>query len=198
MLRGSCGLSTARAAVEPRACAQPHAVERKIDDGHRVEREQLAHDEPADNGDAEWAAHLDSDEVPINQYRIIRDLMKGVDRANTIITPDSGSPREQLLPFWETTAPGGYMGWGKSTQLGHGLGITMGAKLAQPGKLCVNVMGDAAFGMTTMGPAQESLDGTNPIAPGLAMDMACAMFPMYQVLRFASFRPSPTKASWST
>jgi acetolactate synthase-1/2/3 large subunit len=98
----------------------------------------------------EWAGHLDSDEVPINQYRIIRDLMKGVDRANTIITHDSGSPREQLLPFWETTAPGGYMGWGKSTQLGHGLGITMGAKLAAPGKLCINVMGDAAIGMVGM------------------------------------------------
>ena len=40
--------------------------------------------------------------------------------------------------------------------------------------------GDAAFGMTTMGPAAESLGGTNPIAPGLMMDNACAMFPMYQ------------------
>ncbi len=40
--------------------------------------------------------------------------------------------------------------------------------------------GDAAFGMTTMGPARESLEGTNPIAPGLAMDKACAIFPMYQ------------------
>ena len=40
--------------------------------------------------------------------------------------------------------------------------------------------GDAQFGMTTMGPAAESLAGTNPIAPGLAMDNACAMFPMYQ------------------
>jgi len=98
----------------------------------------------------EWAAQLESDEVPINQYRIVRELMKGVDRANTIITHDSGSPREQLLPFWETTAPGGYMGWGKSTQLGHGLGITMGAKLGAPDKLCINVMGDAAIGMVGM------------------------------------------------
>ncbi len=40
--------------------------------------------------------------------------------------------------------------------------------------------GDAAFGMTTMGPAAESLAGTNPIAPGLQMTSACAMFPMYQ------------------
>ena len=40
--------------------------------------------------------------------------------------------------------------------------------------------GEAAFGMTTIGPAAESLGGTNPIAPGLKMDKACAMFPMYQ------------------
>lgn len=40
--------------------------------------------------------------------------------------------------------------------------------------------GAAQFGMTTMGPARESMDGNNPIAPGLKMDMSCAMFPMYQ------------------
>jgi len=55
-----------------------------------------------------------------------------------------------MIPFWETTAAGSYMGWGKSTQLGYGLGITMGAKLAAPNKLCINVMGDAAIGMTGM------------------------------------------------
>src|SRR5712671_3125938 len=99
---------------------------------------------------AEWGKQLDSDETPINQYRVIRDLMRTVDRDNVIITHDSGSPREQLLPFWETTAPGSYMGWGKSTQLGYGIGIIMGAKLAAPDKICINVMGDAAIGMTGM------------------------------------------------
>lgn len=99
---------------------------------------------------AEWGKQLESDEMPLNQYRVIRDLMRTVDRDNVIITHDSGSPREQLLPFWETTAPGSYMGWGKSTQLGYGLGIIMGAKLAAPDKLCINVMGDAAIGMTGM------------------------------------------------
>ncbi len=99
---------------------------------------------------AEWGKHLDSEEVPINQYRVIRDLMRVVDRDNIIITHDSGSPREQLIPFFEPTVPGSYMGWGKSTQLGYGLGIIMGAKLAEPKKLCINIMGDAAIGMTGM------------------------------------------------
>jgi acetolactate synthase-1/2/3 large subunit len=99
---------------------------------------------------ADWSKHLESDEIPLNQYRVLRDLMATVDRDNTIMTHDSGSPREQTLPFWETTVAGSYMGWGKSTQLGYGLGINMGAKLAAPEKLCINVMGDAAIGMTGM------------------------------------------------
>ncbi|MFB3054196.1 MAG: thiamine pyrophosphate-dependent enzyme, partial [Alphaproteobacteria bacterium] len=84
------------------------------------------------------------------QYRVLDELMRAVDRHETIVTHDSGSPREQTLPFWETTRAGSYMGWGKSTQLGYGLGIIMGAKLAAPEKLCINIMGDCSFGMTGM------------------------------------------------
>ena len=40
--------------------------------------------------------------------------------------------------------------------------------------------GQVAFGLTTLGPAAESIAGNNPIAPGVAMDKACAIFPMYQ------------------
>lgn len=40
--------------------------------------------------------------------------------------------------------------------------------------------GEAAFGLTTLGPARESMEGTNPIAPGLQMTNVCAMFPMYE------------------
>ncbi len=98
----------------------------------------------------DWSKHLDSGETPLNQYRVIRDFMRTVDVKNTIMTHDSGSPRKQILPFWQTETGGSYMGWGKSTQLGYGLGINMGAKLAAPDKLCINLMGDAAIGMTGM------------------------------------------------
>lgn len=98
----------------------------------------------------EWIPQLTSDETPINQYRIIRDLQDNVDAANTIITHDAGSPRDQLVPMWQCTAPRTYIGWGKSTQLGFGLGAIMGAKLAEPEKLCINIMGDAAIGMVGM------------------------------------------------
>ena len=99
---------------------------------------------------AEWMPKLTSDENPINPYRVIWDLMHTVDRENTIITHDAGSPRDQMSPFWESTQPLSYIGWGKTTQLGSGLGLAMGAKLLHPEKLCVNVWGDAAIGMTGM------------------------------------------------
>ena len=78
------------------------------------------------------------------------DLQHTVDIKNTIITHDAGSPRDQLSPFWKPVEPLSYIGWGKTTQLGYGLGLAMGAKLAKPDKLCINVWGDAAIGFTGM------------------------------------------------
>ena len=99
---------------------------------------------------AEWGPRLKSDEVPISPYRVFDELANAVDASNTIITHDSGYPREQIVPFWQPVTPRGYIGWGKSTQLGYGLGLAMGAKLAAPEKQVINVMGDAAFGMAGM------------------------------------------------
>jgi thiamine pyrophosphate-dependent acetolactate synthase large subunit-like protein len=103
---------------------------------------------------ADWLAHwmpkLAADEVPLSPYRVIWDLLHTVDPATTIITHDAGSPRDQLSPFWESTVPLSYIGWGKTTQLGYGLGLAMGAKLVHPERLCVNVWGDAAIGFTGM------------------------------------------------
>jgi acetolactate synthase-1/2/3 large subunit len=99
---------------------------------------------------AQWMPRLTSDEVPLSPYRVIWDLMHTVDVENTIITHDAGSPRDQLAPFWQSNTPLSYLGWGKTTQLGYGLGLAMGAKLARPDKLCINVWGDAAIGFTGM------------------------------------------------
>ena len=92
-----------------------------------------------------WMPRLTSNEVPISPYRVIWTLMHTVDRRRTIITHDAGNPRDQMVPFYESIVPRGYIGWGKSTQLGTGLGLAMGAKLAAPDKLAVNVMGDVAL-----------------------------------------------------
>jgi|TARA_R110000822_G_scaffold21702_15_gene68494 uncharacterized protein len=40
--------------------------------------------------------------------------------------------------------------------------------------------GNLAFVMTTMGPARDAVDGKSPLAPGMAMDNVCAMFPLYE------------------
>jgi acetolactate synthase-1/2/3 large subunit len=97
---------------------------------------------------AEWAPILGSAEVPMTPYRVIAEFMRAVDPREAIVTHDSGSPRDQMLPFYRSVSPRGYLGWGKSHALGTGLGLIIGAKLAAPDKLCVNFMGDAAFGMT--------------------------------------------------
>ena len=98
----------------------------------------------------EWAAKRESDEAPLNPYRVLAELERAVDKKNVVITHDAGSPRDQLSPFWKATEPLSYIGWGKTTQLGYGLGLAMGAKLACPEKLCINVWGDAAIGFTGM------------------------------------------------
>src|SRR5258705_324667 len=99
---------------------------------------------------AKWMPKLTSNDAPLNPYRVLWDLQRTVDIRNTIITHDAGSPRDQLSPFWKAVEPLSYIGWGKTTQLGYGLGLAMGAKLAKPDKLCINVWGDAAIGFTGM------------------------------------------------
>jgi acetolactate synthase-1/2/3 large subunit len=99
---------------------------------------------------AEWMPRLTQNTKPLSPYRVIWDLLHTVDVKNTIITHDAGSPRDQLSPFWVSETPLSYLGWGKTTQLGYGLGLAMGAKLVAPEKLCINVWGDAAIGFTGM------------------------------------------------
>ncbi len=98
----------------------------------------------------QWRPLLNSNDAPLSPYRVIWELMNTVDLKNTIITHDAGSPRDQISPFWVSTEPLSYIGWGKTTQLGMGLGLAMGAKLAKPDKLCINLWGDAAIGFTGM------------------------------------------------
>jgi acetolactate synthase-1/2/3 large subunit len=95
----------------------------------------------------EWMPKLSSDESPINPYRVIWALNTTLDKEKSIVTHDAGGPRDQVVPFYAPTAPGGYIGWGKTTTLGGSLGFAMGAKLANPEKTVVHVMGDASVGM---------------------------------------------------
>ena len=96
----------------------------------------------------EWDSLLNSDMRPINPYRLVHEINKAVDHETTVFTHDAGHPRDQVMPFYTATLPHSYIGWGKSTHLGYGIPLMIGAKIADPAKFCVNFMGDAAFGMS--------------------------------------------------
>ena len=97
---------------------------------------------------AEWE-HKTNDAGPlVNPYRVITDFQKAVPRQRghhhprLRQPPATRSPRSTApavrAPTWAGGSPHG---------LGTGLGLVIGAKLADPDKMCVNFMGDAAFGM---------------------------------------------------
>lgn len=95
-----------------------------------------------------WMPLLTDNKEPINPYRVIWELNQNLDLENSIVTHDAGSPRDMMMPFFMATVPHSYIGWGKSTHLGYGIPLMIGAKLAKPDKFCLNFMGDAAFGMS--------------------------------------------------
>ena len=97
---------------------------------------------------AEWTQILNSGDVPINTYRVIGELERNLDKVNSIVTHDAGAPRDTIMPFYTSTVPHSYIGWGKTTHLGYGIPLMIGAKLAKPDKFCLNFMGDGAFGMS--------------------------------------------------
>ena len=97
---------------------------------------------------AEWNPLLNSDELPINTYRVIGEIERNLDKDNSIVTHDAGAPRDTIMPFYTATTPHSYIGWGKTTHLGYGIPLMIGSKLAKPDKFCLNFMGDGAFGMS--------------------------------------------------
>ena len=99
---------------------------------------------------SKWLDKLTSSEKPIHPYRVYWDIMKALDRKETILVPDSGTPRDALTAFWQALIPGGFIGFGKDHMLGSGLGLALGAKLARPDRTVVHIGGDAAFGQTGM------------------------------------------------
>jgi len=145
---------------------------------------------------ARWAAKLVSDDTPINPYRVIGDFMKIVDRKQTIVTHDSGNPRDQLLPLYESTVPRGYIGWGHSTQLGFSLGCSMGAKLACPDKLVVNFMGDTAIGMVGMD-IETAVREQIPILTLVLNNSAMGNYEKHIPLATAKYRTKFTSGNYS-
>ncbi|MEE2805431.1 MAG: thiamine pyrophosphate-requiring protein [Pseudomonadota bacterium] len=108
--------------------------------------ERIAHQK--DEWMQQWSPLLKSNATPLNTYRVIYEIDQSLDHDNSIVTHDAGAPRDSIVPFYTATTPHSYIGWGKTTHLGFGIPLMIGAKLANPTKFCLNLMGDGAFGMS--------------------------------------------------
>ena len=97
---------------------------------------------------SQWQPYLTNDDGPLSPYRVIHEMNEVLDGESSVVTHDAGAPRDQIVPFYTATAPHSYVGWGKTTHLGFSIPLMIGAKMAAPERMCVNLMGDGAFGMS--------------------------------------------------
>lgn len=125
---------------------------------------------------AQWEPLLTSDEKPLNTYRVIHEINNTLDHDNSIVTHDAGAPRDSIVPFYTATTPHSYIGWGKTTHLGFGIPLMIGAKLANPDRFCLNLMGDGAFGMSGMD-FETSVRAQAPITTVLLNNGGMATYP---------------------
>jgi len=103
--------------------------------------------------------------------------------ANTAVAEDRAGWPESFTVG--TASQGGtYFAYGSgwANFVAENLGISGGAEITggPMQNMALVHTGDLKFGLTTMGPARESMDGKSPLAPGMKMDNVCAMFPMYE------------------
>ncbi|MGH7339085.1 MAG: thiamine pyrophosphate-dependent enzyme, partial [Candidatus Rokuibacteriota bacterium] len=92
---------------------------------------------------AKFRPWMESNETPINPYRVLGDMMKVLDPKNSFVTADSGNTRDQTSTVYEAQIPRGHLGWGNVSTLGFSLAGAVGAKLAFPDRQSVLVTGDA-------------------------------------------------------
>ena len=114
--------------------------------------------------------------MPIGTYRVINELERTLDRENSVVTHDAGAPRDSIIPFYTATTPHSYIGWGKTTHLGYGIPLMIGAKLADPNRFCLNFMGDGAFGMSGLDIETSVRSGT-PITTIVLNNGGMATYP---------------------
>ncbi|WP_417843547.1 TAXI family TRAP transporter solute-binding subunit [Thalassospira sp.] len=70
--------------------------------------------------------------------------------------------------------------WGAMVQQATGVSVGIEATGGPTQNMALVHTGQLDFGMTTMGPAFNGLEGENPVAPGVKLDAVRAVFPMYQ------------------
>lgn len=68
-------------------------------------------------------------------------------KGDAIITTDVGQHQIWASQYYKYTKPRTFLSSGGLGTMGYGLGACIGAKVANPGKICVNIAGDGCFRM---------------------------------------------------
>ena len=86
--------------------------------------------------------HDDADGIaPQDVYRELRQLVAD----DTIIAADAGAHKSLASQAWEAYGPRGYFVSNGLSPMGFSLGAAMGAKLAEPDRTVISVVGDGGF-----------------------------------------------------
>jgi acetolactate synthase-1/2/3 large subunit len=92
------------------------------------------------------AEHKESDGIPpVSVYRELRKLVP----RDAIITADAGAHKSLASQAWEAYGPRSYFVSNGLSPMGFALGAAMGAKLAEPNRTVITVVGDGGFLMYT-------------------------------------------------
>jgi len=101
---------------------------------------------------AAWAREVDAlytqeDPMGLSQIRVIGELNDQLLPKNAIVVSGSGSIPSDMQRTWRTRTTGTYhMEYGFSC-MGYEIAATLGAKLAEPERECVAIVGDGAYTM---------------------------------------------------
>jgi acetolactate synthase-1/2/3 large subunit len=92
----------------------------------------------------------DSDEVPMNPFRVTKELCALVVPEQTIVLHDAGTVRGTIAHHYTATHPRSFIGFGVQSSMGWSLGAAVGAKKAHPDKLVIAVIGEEALHETAI------------------------------------------------
>jgi acetolactate synthase-1/2/3 large subunit len=128
------------------------AVKERVGPGNGGLKEEVVAEikQAKDKDMGAWEPVWNDMSAPTNGYRVVHELAKLIDPNKTIALHDAGGSRGYMSPFWQATQPRSYVGMGGMAAMGWSLGGAIGAKLGQPDKLVVHLLGDASFGMVGM------------------------------------------------
>jgi acetolactate synthase-1/2/3 large subunit len=128
------------------------AVKERVGPGNGGLKEEIVAEikQAKDKDLGAWEPVFNDTATPTNGYRVVHELAEIVDLDKTIALHDAGGSRGYMSPFWTATKPRSYLGMGGMAAMGWSLGGAIGAKLGQPDKLVVHLLGDASFGMVGM------------------------------------------------